>query len=212
MRITALTLDDELHPRFSLSTPWGSTHVELGLHGEHHATNAAMAATAAADLGVPLDVAAAGLTRATAATQRMELTRTAAGVTVINDAYNSSPTSATAAVQALGRLAAPGRRIAVLGEMLELGAEGPDAHTDLGRGTGAAGVDLVIAVGSGAAPIAAGARSVGVAVVDAPDPCAAITILTETVRPGDAVLVKASRAVGLEHVAAALTAGEDEPA
>jgi UDP-N-acetylmuramoyl-tripeptide--D-alanyl-D-alanine ligase len=211
VRITELTLDDELRPRFSLSTPWGSTRVRLALHGEHHATNAAMAATAAAELGVPLDVAAAGLAHTTSAALRMELTHTRAGVTIINDAYNSSPTSAAAALQALGRVAASGHRIAVLGEMLELGSYGPEAHAELGRLTRDVGVDLVVAVGPGAAPIAASARDVGVPVVDAADPCAAVTVVTETVRAGDAVLVKASRAVGLEHVAAALQARGDEP-
>jgi UDP-N-acetylmuramoyl-tripeptide--D-alanyl-D-alanine ligase len=212
VRITELTLDPELRPHFALSTPWGSTHVHVGLHGEHHAMNAAMAATAAAELGVPLDVAAAGLADAVSAAARMELVHTRAGVTVINDAYNSSPTSAAAALHALGRIAVPGRRIAVLGEMLELGPYGPEAHAELGRLTGRVGIDLVVAVGSGAAPIADGARAVGVPVLDATDPCAAITVVTDTVRAGDAVLVKASRAVGLEHVAAALQPAEDERA
>ncbi len=210
VRITELILDDELRPHFALSTPWGSARVRLGLHGGHHATNAAMAATAAAELGVPLDVAAAGLAHTTSAALRMELTRTPAGLTIIDDAYNSSPTSAAAAVHALGQLAVTGRRIAVLGEMLELGSHAAESHTQLGRLTGPAGVDLVVAVGPGAASIATGARDVGVPVVTVADPCAAVTVVADTVRAGDAVLVKASRAVGLEYVAAALRAREDQ--
>lgn len=207
VRVVDLEVDDELRPRFTLVTPWGSTAVTLALHGEHHALNAAMAATVAAELGVPLDVAAAGLAEARPAALRMEVRRTPGGVTLINDAYNSSPTSAAAALEGLGRLVVPGRRIAVLGEMLELGSYGPAAHTELGNVAARVGVELLVTVGEGATDLAAAASAGGVTVVETADPCAARAVIAAEVRPGDAVLIKASRAVGLEHVAAAL----DEP-
>jgi UDP-N-acetylmuramoyl-tripeptide--D-alanyl-D-alanine ligase len=204
VRVVDLELDDDLRPRFTLATPWGSAPVTLALHGEHHAVNAAMAATVAGELGVPIDVAAAGLRDARPAALRMQVVRTPRGVVLINDAYNSSPTSAAAALRALGRLVIAGRRIAVLGEMLELGPHGPDAHAELGALAAQVGVELLVTVGEGTSGIAATARAGGIAVVEAPDPCAAGAIVAHETRPGDAVLVKASRAVGLERVAEAL--------
>jgi UDP-N-acetylmuramoyl-tripeptide--D-alanyl-D-alanine ligase len=204
VRVVDLELNDDLQPRFTLATPWGSAPVTLALHGEHHAVNAAMAATVAGELGVPIDVAAAGLRDARPTALRMQVVRTPRGVVLINDAYNSSPTSAAAALRALGRLAIAGRRIAVLGEMLELGPHGPDAHAELGALAAQVGVELLVTVGEGTTGIAATARAGGVAVVEAPDPCAAGAIVAHETRPGDAVLVMASRAVGLERVAEAL--------
>jgi UDP-N-acetylmuramoyl-tripeptide--D-alanyl-D-alanine ligase len=214
VRVADLHVDDELHPRFTLETPWGTAPVRLALHGAHHATNAAMAATAAVELGVPLDAAAAGLARARGAALRMQIERTAGGVTLINDAYNSSPTSAAAALRALGRLPVPGRRIAVLGEMLELGPYGRDAHATLGTLAVEVGVDLLVTVGTGADvhAAAAAARAGGLRVVEATDPAAAASAVRGEASAGDAVLVKASRLVGLEQVAAALQPREAEPA
>ena len=204
VRIVGLTVDARVRPRFTLVTPAGAAPVTLALHGEHQATNAAMAAAAALEVGVPLDAAAAGLANARPAARRMEVGRTPDGVLLINDAYNSSPSSATAALRALGQVDASGRRIAVLGEMLELGAHGPDAHAELGTLAAAVGVDVLITVGEGAGPIAVTARTGGVSVVESPDPCAAVLVVRSAVRSGDVVLVKASRAIGLDVVADAL--------
>jgi UDP-N-acetylmuramoyl-tripeptide--D-alanyl-D-alanine ligase len=198
-------------PRFVLETPWGRADVALELRGEPQAENAAMAAAVALELGVPLDAVVAGLERARTAALRMELRRTPDDVTVINDTYNSSPTSAAAAVRSLARLPVSGRRIAVLGPMLELGDHANDEHAALGALAATSGVDVVVAVGDGAAEIAAGARAEArggrtevVTVADAAD---AARFVVEATRPGDAVLVKASRAVGLESVAGALLRG-----
>jgi UDP-N-acetylmuramoyl-tripeptide--D-alanyl-D-alanine ligase len=148
---------------------------------------------------------ATGLAAAQPAALRMQVECTAAGVLLINDAYNSSPTSAAAALRALGRASVPGRRVAVLGEMLELGDYGPAAHAALGDLAGQVGVDVLVAVGAGAFPAADAARAAGITGVESADPDAARVYVTTEVRRGDAVLVKASRAVGLEGVAAALT-------
>ena len=211
VRVVDLTLDETLRPRFRVLTPWGDTPVTLNLRGEHQATNAAMALTAAAELGVPLPAAAAGLAAARPAALRMEVERTTGGVLLINDAYNSSPTSAAAALRALGRVSVPGRRVAVLGEMLELGDYGPAAHAELGRLAGQVGVDVLVTVGSGAGPAADTARAAGVMAVETPDSDTAGAFVAADVRRGDAVLVKASRAVGLEAVAAALQTQSRQP-
>jgi len=205
VRVRDVILDDQLRPQFRVETPWGDATIALQLRGEHQTMNAAMALTAAAELGVELAVAAEGLAAATPAALRMQMECTAAGVLLINDAYNSSPTSAAAALRALGRVAVPGRRVAVLGEMLELGDYGPDAHAALGDLAGEVGVDVLVAVGPGAGPAADSARAAGVTAVKTSDPDAARAYVTTEVHRGDAVLVKASRAVGLEAVAAALT-------
>jgi UDP-N-acetylmuramoyl-tripeptide--D-alanyl-D-alanine ligase len=209
VRVLDLVLDDELRPSFLLETPWGTTPVCLSVRGEHQAMNAAMAATVALDLGAPLDRVAEGLARAATAAWRMDVTRTPDGITVVNDAYNASPTSMAAALRSFRHLASGKRRLAVLGEMLELGDHSRAEHEAIGRLAVESDVDLVIAVGAAAQPIADGARGAGAGgaqVIAVDDADAALAAVTEHARQGDAVLVKASRAVGLERVAEALTA------
>jgi len=206
-------LDDEMRARFVLETPWGRAPVALALRGEHQVENAAMAAAVALELGAPLEAVVSGLGVAQTAALRMELVRTAAGVVVINDTYNSSPTSAAAAVRTLARLPVAGRRLAVLGPMLELGNHAGEEHAALGALVAAMGIDVLVAVGVGVEQLAEGARGSGaqgsgVVVVTVPDAAAATDYVTREVRFGDAVLVKASRAVGLEAVADALVRGE----
>jgi UDP-N-acetylmuramoyl-tripeptide--D-alanyl-D-alanine ligase len=125
-------------------------------------------------------------------------------VTVIDDAYNASPPSVTAALDLLAGL--PGRRIAVLGEMLELGKGAASGHRDVGIAA-AATVDLLVVVGAGARGIASGARGAGLdpsRILEARDPEAALDILQRRLRDGDVVLVKASRGVELDRLVDAL--------
>ncbi|MCJ7671889.1 MAG: UDP-N-acetylmuramoyl-tripeptide--D-alanyl-D-alanine ligase [Acidimicrobiia bacterium] len=205
-------LDDEMRARFVLETPWGRAPVALALRGEHQVDNAAMAAVVALELGAPMESVVAGLEVAVTASLRMDLVRTPSGIVVINDAYNSSPTSAAAAIRSLGHLSVPGRRIAVLGPMLELGRHAAEEHTSLGVLAAASGIDALVVVGDDVGHIAEGARGstshgTEISVVNVPDAAAAADYLMGEVRPGDAVLVKASRAVGLEAVADALVRG-----
>jgi UDP-N-acetylmuramoyl-tripeptide--D-alanyl-D-alanine ligase len=123
---------------------------------------------------------------------RMQVVRLRNGVTVINDAYNANPGSTEAALDAVGRL--PGRAIAALGEMRELGAQSDALHAAVGAHAVAAGVAWVLAVGPGAEPIAAGARRAGAAAVDVcADAAAAAALIAARWQPGDTVLVKGSR-------------------
>jgi UDP-N-acetylmuramoyl-tripeptide--D-alanyl-D-alanine ligase len=137
----------------------------------------------------------------------MEVEHRRDGVTVVNDAYNANPESMRAALAALAGLPA-GRRIAVLGAMGELGPDAAVEHQRLGRDAVAAGVDLVVAVGTDAVGIAEGAaaagRRTGEESVHVPDRAAARELLAGVLRPGDVVLVKASRSYGLELLAADL--------
>src|SRR5438477_497288 len=130
---------------------------------------------------------------------RMELERSAVGVVVLNDAYNANPASMEAALRALAQVDTGGRRIAVLGDMRELGTHADSAHAAVGRRAAELGVDVVIGVGAGGRAIVDAAR--GPQVYRATDAADALRVVAELVAPGDAVLVKASRAVGLETVA-----------
>jgi len=211
VRLTGVTLDDELRPSFRLESSRGSFEVQLELRGEHQADNAALAAAAALELGAaPVEIAD-GFASVSGASWRMQVTRTTDELVIVNDAYNANPTAMTAALRAFGALQVPGRRIAVLGEMLDLGSEAATAHSDVGRQVAASGVHILVVVGRGLAPMANAARDAGdetLVVVEVDHVDAAHVEVAALLQPGDAVLVKASRAVGLERVAELLlTAG-----
>jgi UDP-N-acetylmuramoyl-tripeptide--D-alanyl-D-alanine ligase len=201
-------LDDLGRPSFTLLTPDGSAAVTLRVHGAHNVPNALAAAALARELGLDLASAAAGLSAAVARSRwRMEVHRRADGVTVINDAYNANPESVAAAIEALRHLARDARGFAVLGHMAELGDTSRASHEEVGQLAARAGLAGVIAVGPEAAPVLAGARQVrswrgeAIGVADGP---AALAVLGDRLKPGDVVLVKASRAAHLEDVAADL--------
>ena len=187
---TVLGIDDELRPEVRLDTPWGTTTVRLEARGAHQAENAVAAAAAALVCGVDLADVAEGLRSARLSAWRMQLDRAPSGAVVLNDAYNANPTSTEAALRALARVPAE-RRTAVLGLMHELGETGPAQH----RRLGALAVELGIRVVAVAAPDYGGEPAASAA--------EALELLGP-VGPGDAVLVKGSRAAGLEVVAAAL--------
>ncbi len=213
VRAGDVTLDGSGRASFTLETPGGSARVRLAVHGEHQVGNALAAAAVALELGATVDQVAAGLAGAAPASRwRMEVTDRADGVTVINDAYNANPESMRAALATLSAMSPDGRRgWAVLGPIGELGDGADAAHAEVGR---LAASHRVVAVGEQARALYDGARSVqsqgesqGEESVLVPDVDAAIALLREELRPGDVVLVKASRAFGLERIAAALLAG-----
>ncbi|MGY1813200.1 UDP-N-acetylmuramoyl-tripeptide--D-alanyl-D-alanine ligase [Blastococcus sp. SYSU D00820] len=211
VRATGVELDEAGRARFELVAVGESHPVALQVVGEHQVANALSAAGAALAAGLaPADVAA-GLSAAQSRSRwRMEVTRRADGVTVVNDAYNANPESMRAALAALAGLAGT-RRIAVLGAMGELGPAAAAEHERLGRDAVGAGVDVVVAVGPDAVGIAVGARAAGArdgeGAVHVPDRAAARELLSEVLVPGDVVLVKASRSYGLELLAADLLDG-----
>jgi UDP-N-acetylmuramoyl-tripeptide--D-alanyl-D-alanine ligase len=121
-------------------------------------------------------------------------------VTVLDDAYNASPAAGEAALAVLKHWPKAGRRIAVLGTMHELGIESERWHRELGRQAVAAGVDLLFGVGAGGAWVAAEARAAGIEAGVADDAEAVASLLAPVLRPADVVLLKASRAEGLERM------------
>jgi UDP-N-acetylmuramoyl-tripeptide--D-alanyl-D-alanine ligase len=209
IRADQVGLDELGRPRFTLVTPAGSAPVQLLLFGEHNVTNALAAAALAYELGMGTAAVAAGLCAATARSRwRMEVSALPDGITLINDAYNASPDAMQAAIGSLAGMARGGRGIAVLGEMAELGDQSAELHEAAGVQAAEAGVTALIVVGDGAAPMLAGAKSVGIwdgELVHVPDATAAVEAVRSRMRPGDVVLVKASHAIGLERVALALT-------
>lgn len=209
VRASGVRLDDSGRPEFTLVTPTGAAHTRLRLVGEHNVVNALAAAALATELGAAPAAVAEGLAAAEPRSRwRMEVTRRPDGVTVINDAYNASPDSMAAAIETLARLAKGRRAFAVLGPMNELGSQSRRRHEEAGGQAARAGVAGLIVVGEAAAPMLAGAKAerswrgelLGVA--DAPE---AVKALDNLLAPGDVVLVKASRTIGLERVALALT-------
>ncbi|AWI27993.1 UDP-N-acetylmuramoyl-tripeptide--D-alanyl-D-alanine ligase [Streptomyces tirandamycinicus] len=203
-------------PAFLLRTPSGCSDVTLRLYGEHHVSNALAAAAVAHELGMSVDEIATALSEAgTLSRWRMEVTERPDGVTIVNDAYNANPESMRAALRALAAMgtaaeAAGGRTWAVLGPMAELGGEALAEHDAVGRLAVRLNVSKLVAVGGREASwLQLGAYnegSWGEESVHVSDAQAAVDLLRRELRPGDVVLVKASRSAGLERIAEALLA------
>lgn len=191
-----------------------SAPVHLQLLGAHQVGNALAAATAALALGQPLRRVAELLSTAgNRSAWRMELHHRPDGVVVVNDAYNANPESTLAACRTLvelGRQRPEGSRmIAVLGDMLELGETTTAEHERVGRAVADLGIDLLLAVGENAAALVSGAEAGGMTgrALTRGSKEAGGDWLAAHVIPGDVVLVKGSRVLGLETMADALLAG-----
>ncbi|MFD9794983.1 UDP-N-acetylmuramoyl-tripeptide--D-alanyl-D-alanine ligase [Streptomyces sp. NPDC059070] len=212
VRAENVRLTDAGQPSFSLHTPSGCSDVTLRLYGEHHVSNALAAAAVAHELGMSADEIARALSEAgTLSRWRMEVTERPDGVTVVNDAYNANPESMRAALRALAAMGKGRRTWAVLGPMAELGDESLAEHDAVGRLAVRLNVSKLVAVGDREASwLQLGAYnegSWGEESVHVSDAQAAVDLLRSELRPGDVVLVKASRSIGLERVALALLDG-----
>jgi UDP-N-acetylmuramyl pentapeptide synthase len=174
-----------------LTVPFDSAHMRL---------NALAALAAARAIGVE----PAGAVRVALSRLRGERIALKDGVVVVNDCYNANPMSMRAALDDLAETAA-GRRVAVLGDMLELGPQERHFHAELGDHVRATGVEVLVTVGDLAAEAGAGTGGEAYNVRTATE---AARLLPGLLQPGDTVLVKGSRGVGLEVVAEALEARE----
>ncbi|MFI6869582.1 UDP-N-acetylmuramoyl-tripeptide--D-alanyl-D-alanine ligase [Nocardia sp. NPDC050406] len=219
VRATDISLDEQARARFTLRRGEETAEVALSVHGEHQVGNALAAAAVALECGAELKSVAESLSAARAASaRRMDVRTRADGVTVINDSFNANPDSVRAALKALVTMAksadTPRRSWAVLGEMGELGEESVLEHDKIGRLAVRLDVDQFIVVGAGR-PVRAmfqGAvqeGSWGEEAIHVPDIAAAIDLLDQELAPGDVVLVKASKSVGLWAVAEHLTAAQE---
>jgi UDP-N-acetylmuramoyl-tripeptide--D-alanyl-D-alanine ligase len=187
VRATVVGRDDEVRPTVRIDSPWGSGTAALSVRGDHQAVNAAAAVATAVCAGVDFAVALAGVAGAEGSRLRAEIWRAPSGLRVLNDSYNANPTSTAAALHSLARLDAP-RRVAVLGEMAELGAGAAAAHQEIGRLARRLGIEVVAVGGApyGGVPVASQDEAL---------------VLVEELPADSVVLVKASRSVGLDRLA-----------
>lgn len=191
--VSDVTVDDRGRPRFHLHADGGSLAVALSMAGAHHALNAAAAAAAALVFGRSLEDIAAGFADAEGSPWRMEVHR--GRFTIVNDAYNANPDSMLAAMETIAAM--PGRRLAVLGPMAELGPVADEEHARVGKAAKALGFDVITVGDDHGLADAAGGRNVI-------DQSEAFGIIVEEAEDGAIVLVKASRAAGLERLAVRL--------
>lgn len=207
IRGTSVELDRLGRASFDLHLPDASPQqVSLRHVGAHQVGNALAVAGMAHALGFAADDIAEALSSAEPASRwRMELRELPDGVLLVNDAYNANPESVAAALRTLTHLSVGGlRSFAVLGEMAELGDEAEAAHAEVGRLAAELGIARVVAVGEAARGISEAAARGGASATFVPDADAAAELLREELRRGDVVLIKASRAVGLEKLAETL--------
>lgn len=214
VRATEVRLDDRARACFTLTDArsGNSAEVCLALSGRHHVSNALAAAAVGLLSGLTAHQVAAALGDARPDSRwRMEVHQAAAGVIVVNDAYNANPESMRAALESLAAMAQGRRTWAVLGEMRELGDIAQEEHEAIGRAVAELGISRLLCVGAEASGMCRGASDVpgwaGEA-TQAADIDEAIGILCRQVEPTDIVLVKASRTIGLERVADALLADD----
>lgn len=181
---------------FVLRAPGGGLAIRLPLPGRHQAENLLAAVAAALTLEVPPSQVVEAAATLRPAPRRGEVHRLEDGIVLVDDSYNASPQAMARVLEMLQ--GTPGRRVAVLGEMLELGPTAPELHRQVGE-QAARSADVVIAVGPlHASALAEGAGERCLRAV--PDAAAALELLRTAVRPGDVVLVKASRGIGLDRV------------
>jgi UDP-N-acetylmuramoyl-tripeptide--D-alanyl-D-alanine ligase len=187
---------------FTIRAPWGELRVRSATPGRHLVPHALAAIAVGERFGIGLGEAAQALAAGSHADHRMTIVEAASGATLVDDTYNASPVSVGAALDFLAETPLPAgrRRIAVLGDMLELGPDEERLHREIGvRAAGSA--DAIVTVGPRGAWIAEAAQAAGARVARAGDAAEAALVLEREVAPGvgDLVLLKASRGIGLDR-------------
>ncbi|MDQ6682894.1 MAG: UDP-N-acetylmuramoyl-tripeptide--D-alanyl-D-alanine ligase [Chloroflexota bacterium] len=194
---------------FTLRAPWAERRLLSAMPGRHLVPHALAAIAVAERFAVPLDEVEAALAVGSRAAHRMAVVEAGSGATIVDDAYNASPVSVAAALRFLAETPIPAgrRRLAVLGDMLELGPDEEGLHREVGE-LAARTVSGLVAVGPRARWIAEAAQAAGLRRVGtADDALDAVAMVERTLAPsvGDLLLVKASRGIGLERLVDALT-------
>ncbi len=189
--------------RFALRTRHGALPIRLGTPGRHQVSNAVAAAAAAISAEASDDDIVAGLALELPTAGRMQVRQTRQGVTVIDDTYNANPAAVRATLAFLAEM--PGvRKIAILGDMRELGPAAEALHRDLGHYAMTLGLDALLAVGELGRAYVAGAADPRARWY--PDNAAVSDALLREAAPGDVVLVKGSRAMHMDEIVGRLTA------
>jgi UDP-N-acetylmuramoyl-tripeptide--D-alanyl-D-alanine ligase len=186
--------------------------LELALAGRHNAGNAVAAIAAGLALGCSVEDALRGLAAVAAVPGRLYVCRGARGTVVIDDTYNANPSSMGAALEALEELAPAGSRIAVLADMLELGASSGAAHQGIGRAAARVCLKRLVTLGDGGrrlgeAAVEAGLRAESWRHVGGHEEAGAAAL--ESAEPGDAILIKGSRGMRMENVVRTVRESEE---
>jgi UDP-N-acetylmuramoyl-tripeptide--D-alanyl-D-alanine ligase len=209
VRATQVSSDARKGTTFGLTLPGKSRHtaVVMKVHGVHNVTNALAAAAVGYALNLPGAAIAQGLARFRPAAMRSQVV-SHHGVQIVNDCYNANPASMKAALQLLAQWSPARERVAVLGDMLELGRETQQMHRDVGQFVATLSLSRLIVCGELGREIAIGARQAGMSdstIVEMSDVTSAAEWLKKTVGKGDVVLVKASRGMKMEQIVQVLT-------
>lgn len=208
VRATDVEMDGEGRATFALKAGGRRKKVRLPVLGRHNVYNFCAAAAVALQMGVDIVHVVDSLSRVSFGGMRMQLFTTPDDVTILNDAYNANPASMKSALETLASIRADGKKIAVLGDMTELGSMTDVAHFQVGEQAAKAGIDLLVTVGESSVRIADGAMVHGMGkqqVRRCGTSDEASKFVRKALAPSDVVLVKASRVMKLEEVVDALT-------
>ncbi|MBS0149988.1 MAG: UDP-N-acetylmuramoyl-tripeptide--D-alanyl-D-alanine ligase [Nitrospira sp.] len=208
VRAMNVTSDERNGTMFRLLLPGSRRHtnVHIRVQGEHNVVNALAAAAVGTTLGLSGSAIAQGLSKFRPAAMRSQVA-VCQGVKLIIDCYNANPASMTAAVQLLGQVRAKGKKIAILGDMLELGPNAARMHEEVGGFVARQRIDQLVVCGHLGKSLARGAREAGQDpshIMEVSDADAAADVVKTMAQSGDVVLIKASRGMKLERVADAL--------
>ena len=198
---------DERGSNFSLVAPHEKFCGEyrVNLIGRHQTVNATLAVAIGVELGLSQEEIRRGLASCQPPKMRLQVLEQN-GVRILNDAYNANADSMLAALQTLNEFPCRGRRIAVIGDMAELGAHSVEAHEEVGRKTAELGAIQLVTVGKLASLTAQAARDAGLReVTECRDVAEATEVLKRIAREGDVILLKASRVTGLERLSESLS-------
>ena len=191
---------------FTLVYPQGRTEVVIQQLGLHNVNNAVVAMAIAMQYGITPDDAKRGLAAYEGVAMRQQINHLSGGIKVIDDTYNASPDSIKSGIQVLELLDNPGRKIAVLADVLELGDLSYQCHYDTGSYIAQSGVNEVVTVGEEMIALvkAVGDHNASIKTHNFADNSEASDYLLSIVKPGDALLVKGSRGMHLEEIVAVL--------
>jgi len=208
VRAGQVTVDEEGKTRCVVRAGRDEAQLRLSLLGRHNVANALAACGVGLAMGVPLSEACAALGAALPASHRGQVLRGPAGCRIVDETYNSNPEAAVAALRAVAEWPAAQRRMALLGDMLELGSESEAAHRKVGATAAQLGFDWLGAVGEFAQALVAGAQEAGIGSAEAfRTKEEAVAFLKSALRSGDVLLVKGSRATQMEVVISGLADG-----
>jgi len=202
-RAEAIKLDGFKGVRFAVKVRGKKATFKIGVPGRHNVTNALAAIAVGDRYDVPVSKMKTALARFHAGSKRMEVVKLGKRIDVINDCYNANPDSTIASLQFLKDLGPVRRRVAVLGEMLELGRWARECHREVGTAAAKSGVKLLFAVGPSAETMVAGARKAGLSKTSSfvfANAEEALPMIKSLLKPKDIVLVKGSRGMKMERI------------